>query len=304
MFKSERCENEFRITGLVEGRHTIIKSVYREKLSLDIVTRLNQTNGSTIEIIHALEAAGFTRLPNTCGCYACEEFKRPSRTEFGKAKSQLSELFAPNLRSVHYLQSSLYNCRKRAAIQRVMNYFWTERGSIGDKRTKWVEGFVDDLIKLGVHPDSISGAMVSDYTGDEKESFIRKVMSNATDDQRERIINEFLPPETNTGGGGPVQEDPDASKPGPVEALEIHSVTKVPVQLEVDEPEPPVEGVTFKSVCPFRSGSDSSDVNDALWDLIAYVNNALDEMDWESLPIQGRLKKKNVEITVEFVERD
>ena len=81
--------------------------------------------------------------------------------------------------------------------------------------------------------------------------------------------------------------------------------------LEEDEPE--CTGVTFKAICPFHSlaeGAESVDGEldalitynedaDAIWDLISHLHNAIEEMDWEALPMQGRIDKSRLVITVE-----
>ena len=64
------------------------------------------------------------------------------------------------------------------------------------------------------------------------------------------------------------------------------------VEFDLDEEYEP-QGVTFLTSCK------ESD-KDAVMDLVAWIDESLEQMDWESLPLQGRLDKKNVVIKVEI----
>lgn len=72
----------------------------------------------------------------------------------------------------------------------------------------------------------------------------------------------------------------------------ISEVLENTTNIELDE-EPEPQGVIFLTSCKEKD-------KDAVLELVAYIHERLEEMDWESLPLQGRLKKEDVVIKVEI----
>jgi len=62
--------------------------------------------------------------------------------------------------------------------------------------------------------------------------------------------------------------------------------------MEISEEYLQPTGVTYETAT-----ENDGELN-ALMDLVAYINNQLEEMDWESLPLQGRIKKEDLVISL------
>ena len=72
----------------------------------------------------------------------------------------------------------------------------------------------------------------------------------------------------------------------------INEVLEGTPNIELDEECEP-KGVTFLTSCK------ESDKHAAM-DLVAWIHQSLEDMDWESLPLQGRLDKERVVIKIEI----